>query len=119
MSNDAMQGPEGFIEGLRNCGAKPHNEGGFIIYRIEPVEGRWAGQEVETAVALAEVARWPLVPPHWIHLPGVVVFRNTNSQPSGITGWTQHSRQIARWGQDQKPASGWLSHVRSVVGEAQ
>jgi hypothetical protein len=109
---------EAFVDGLNCCGADARVLDGHVIYAIEPVEGTFAGIRVETAVDATELARWPLVPPHWIHLPANVTFSATNSRPSAITGWSQHSRQITGWGQDAEPAAGWLSHVRSVVGEA-
>jgi len=113
------EGIEGFVEGLRLCGAQPHVEGAHVMYLVEPVEGSCAGGVVETAVAANELERWPIVPPHWVHLPASVRFPSTNSQASALSGWVQHSRQIASWGRDAVPAQGWLAHVRSVVGEAQ
>jgi len=104
--------------GLHRFAAQPRLADGHVIYVIEPVEGRWAGEPLDTAVDITELSRWPLVPPHWIHLPRAVVFPSTNSRPSSLAGWTRHSRQIKGWGRDAEPAAGWLAHVRSVVGEA-
>lgn len=112
------EGVEAFIEGLDRCGAQPRVADGHVVYNVEPVEGRLAGEAVETAVEVGELARWPLVPPHWVHLSGEVTFSSTNSRPSPLAEWVQHSRQIVGWGRDAEPASGWLAHVRSVVGEA-
>ena len=56
--------------------------------------------------------------PRTMHLPADVRLPDTNSRPSSIGGWLQHSRRIAAWGRDVDPASGWLAHVRSVVGDA-
>lgn len=111
-------GAAGFVKALRRCGADPREANSLIVYVIEPIEGCWAGEVVETAVAVDELVRWPLVPPHWIHLPAAVTFPATNSRPSSMTGWIQHSRQIAGWGRDAEPAAGWLAHVRSVLGDA-
>ena len=113
-----FQGIEPFVRGLHRCGARPRTTDGHVVYTIEPVEGRFAGAPFETAVELGELARWPLVPPHWIHLPANVRLHGTNSRSSSIGGWLRHSRHIARWGRDADPAAGWLAHVRSVVGEA-
>jgi hypothetical protein len=114
----ATGGVEGFIEGLSRCGVSSQQRDGFVFYAVEAVDGGRAGVATETAVEAAELERWPLVPPHWIHLPGNVVFGSTNSRPSPIDAWIQHSRQIAAWGQDSEPAQGWLAHVRAVIGEA-
>lgn len=117
MSSDA-EAVEAFIESLNRCGSSARQIDGHVVYMVEPVEGRWAGHRVETGVEVAELARWPMVPPHWIHLPAAVTFSATNSRPSPIAGWIQHSRQIAGWGRDAEPAAGWVAHVRGVVGEA-
>lgn len=114
----AEAGVEAFIRGLDRCGARPRLTDGHVIYEVEPVEGRFAGHVVESAVDVGELARWPLVPPHWVHLPAHVTFSNTNSRASALAGWVQHSRQIVGWGRDVEPAAGWIAHVRAVVGDA-
>lgn len=113
-----MEGPDGFTAGLTACGVAPTTTGQHIVYLVEAVEGRFAGQSVETAVAIDELARWPLVPPHWIYLPEAVTFPATNIQPCPMPGWVGHSRQIVGWGTDVDPAIGWIAHVRGVIGEA-
>jgi hypothetical protein len=110
---------EEFIVGLRRCGATAQRHDGLVLYQIEPVDGRFAGEVVQTAVEVQELTNWPMVPPHWVHLPTDVVFAATNSQPSSLPGWLRHSRQIMGWGGEAEPAQGWLAHVRAVVGEAQ
>jgi hypothetical protein len=59
-----------------------------------------------------------LVTPHWILLPADIRLPGTNSRASAIGGSLRHSRHIAAWGRDADPASGWLAHVRCVVGDA-
>ena len=113
-----MGGPDGFTAGLTEYGAAPTVIGRHIIYTVEAVEGRFAGQLVETAVAIDELARWPLVPPHWIYLRNEVAFSTTNTQSCAMAGWIGHSRQIVGWGNDLDPAAGWVAHVRGVIGEA-
>lgn len=113
-----MGGRDGFIAGLVAYGAAPRSVDPHIIYRVEVVEGRFAGELVETAVTVDEVARWPLVPPHWIYLPDGVTFAATNTQACPMPGWVGHSRQIVGWGNDSDPIAGWLAHVRGVIGEA-
>lgn len=107
-----------FVVTLAELGFEPNVEAQLVSYQIEPVDGTYAGVIVSTAVETAELARWPLVPPHWIHLPNTIVFSHTNSQHSTRPGWTKHSRQIKRWGLDPNPAIGWAAHVRSVIGAA-
>jgi hypothetical protein len=113
-----MNGPDGFIAGLATYGAAPTTNNRFITYKVEIVEGRFAGETVETSVAIDELARWPLVPAHWIYLSDTVTFAVTNTQPSPIPGWIGHSRQIAGWGDEPDPIVGWIAHVRGVIGEA-
>jgi hypothetical protein len=113
-----MNGPDGFTAGLSTYGAAPTVVGRHIVYTVDILEGRFAGQTVETAVTIDELARWPLVPPHWIYLPNSVTFAATNTQPCSISGWVGHSRQIVGWGNDPDPIAGWVAHVRGVIGEA-
>lgn len=111
-------GVDDFIERMTRLGLEPESENDLVIYQIEPVDGALAGTTVATGVAVGELQRWPVVPPHWIHLPESVRFAQTNSRPSTRSGWLMHSRQITRWGQDPDPGVGWASHVRGVVGAA-
>lgn len=115
---EPTSGLEGFVAGLRRCGANPQRRAGLVVYEVEPVEGPLAGQVVLTGVEEQEVAQWPMVPPHWVHLPGEIGFASTNSQLSALSGWLRHSRQIRGWGGEQDPAQAWLAQVRAVVGEA-
>jgi len=59
-----MDGPDGFTAGLAAYRTASATIDRYIVYTVEVVEGRFAGQLVETAVAIDEVGRWPLVPPH-------------------------------------------------------
>jgi hypothetical protein len=107
-----------FVEGLRRLQTDPEARDGLVVYRVEPVEGRHAGELVETAVEVAELAGWPMVPPHWIHLPVGIALPATNSQASTRSGWLRHSRQIRSWGGDTDPERAWVAHVRGVLGAA-
>ena len=111
-------GVDDFLARMTKLGFEPTLELQLVVYQIEPVEGVLAGVAVLTAVEVEELAPWPQVPPHWIHLPDSVQFTITNSQRSIRTGWTRHSRQITQWGQDADPGVAWASHVRGVIGTA-
>jgi hypothetical protein len=111
-------GLDGFVETMTQLGLCPRVEAGLVIYGIEPVDGFRAGAVVETGVAVEELVRWPLVPPHWIHLPDTLQLARTNSQPSARAGWQMHSRQIKEWGHERSPGASWASHVRGVLSEA-
>jgi hypothetical protein len=108
-----------FTAGLSRLGANPERRGGLVVYQVESVAGHLPGEVIQTGVEIAELAGWPLAPPHWVHLPADLTFAHTNSQPSEQCGWVRHSRQIAGWGTDSDAAQGWLAHVRGVIGEAQ
>lgn len=98
-----------FVDGLRRLRADPEVRDGLVVYRVDLVE---------TAVEVAELAGWPMVPPHWIHLPAEVVLPATNSQQSTRPGWLRHSRQLLGWGSDADPARAWVAHVRGVLATA-
>ena len=108
-----------FTAGLDSLGAAPGRRGPLVVYRVDVLAGQHAGRVIETAVEAAELASWPVAPPHWIHLPAMMTFARTNCQPSPITGWLRHSRQITGWGTDPDPARAWLAHVRGVLAQAQ
>ena len=84
-----MASVDEFIAGLAAYGAGPTSLGRYVVYKVEVVEGRYAGQLVETGVATDELARWPLVPPHWIYLRNAVVFAATKHTAvrHGRLGW--------------------------------
>lgn len=107
-----------FVADLERLGLHPSVEAELVCYLVEPVDGARAGTRVATAVNVAELGNWPLVPPHWLHFPSEVVLARTNSQASSRAGWLMHSRQIAGWGRDLDPGSGWAAHVRGVLSEA-
>ena len=111
-------GSDGFIERMAKMGLEPSVEVQLVTYWIAPIDGAHTGIAVHTGVAIDELARWPLVPPHWIHLPSTIAFAHTNSRPSPRPGWLMHSRQIKRWGTDPDPGVGWAGHVRSALGAA-
>ena len=107
-----------FIADLERLGLHPTLEAELVRYTIEAVDGARADTAVATAVSVAELGNWPLVPPHWIHFPSDLTLSRTNSQSSTLAGWTMHSRQIVGWGRDDSPGSGWAAHVRGVLTEA-
>jgi len=108
-----------FVVGLDSLAAAPGRRDALVVYRVDVLAGLHAGQAIETAVEVAELANWPVAPPHWIHLPTTITFAQTNCQPSPLTGWLRHSRQITGWGTDLNPAQAWLAHVRGVLALAQ
>ena len=79
-------GVQRFIDDMTKLGGVPRLEAGLVVYRVEPVDGAYAGIPVETGVGVDELSSWPLAPPHWIHFPSSVRFSRTNSQASPQTG---------------------------------
>jgi hypothetical protein len=111
-------GADGFAAGLRECGLDPDIQNEVIRFQAVPVTGAFAATTVDCGVAVEDLAGWPTLPPHWLHLPPAVRFAHTNSQPSPLPGWLRHSRPPARWGNDASPARAYLAHVRGILGEA-
>jgi hypothetical protein len=109
---------DAFMAGLQALDARPGRCGPLIVYAVDVISGPHAGTVIETGVEVAELAGWPIAPPHWIHLPATVGFEHTNSQPSPVAGWVRHSRQICDWGSDADPGQAWLAHVRGVLGHS-
>lgn len=108
-----------FIADLADEGLQPTRRGDAVRYTIVPAAGRYAGQPVETGVSVSELQGWPMVPPHWIHLPDDVTFANTNTDTTDCEpGWRRHSREAGPWDMTRKPILTWVSHVRGMLGEA-
>lgn len=117
MSTSPGRGADGFVAGLKALGVKTERRGQVLVYVVEPVDGPYAGQAVETGVEETDLRSWPASPPHWVHLPTAIQFRRTNAQRSPLAGWNKHSRSIRRWG-NAEPVRAWLAHARTVIGEA-
>lgn len=119
MSSDQPRpGLDGLVAGLGAYGADPFTAEEVLQFTVVPAAGAYAGTPVSVGVGLDEVGTWPLLPPHWIHLPESVIFPATNSQPSTVPGWLKHSRNIQNWGDAVDPAQAFLAHVRAVLGDA-
>jgi hypothetical protein len=112
-------GAEGFRAALEKSGAEPAVENGLVTFTVIPPAGARAGSKVRTGVTVAELASWPMIPPHWVHLPADVQFPRTNTQASPSPGWSAHSRDTAPgWGRTGYHAAEWLAHIRGILGEA-
>lgn len=119
MDTALTAGVDGFIAGLQRCGLVPEVRGEVVTFAVEAPAGSRAGTIVETGVEIAELAAWPAVPPHWVHLPTDIALARTNVDTNQcLPGWSRHSRQIAGWGDAAEPAQAWLAHVRGVLAEA-
>jgi hypothetical protein len=112
-------GVERFLADLEEEGLRPARCGNAITYVVVPAAGRLAGTEVATGVSVSEVQSWPMVPPHWIHLPDEVTFAHTNTDTTDCApGWRRHSRDSGPWNLTRKPIHIWLAHIRGVLGQA-
>jgi hypothetical protein len=115
-------GVDGFIAGLRAFGiaaaADAAADTGIVVFTVVAT-GRSGTLTTHTGVAIAELAAWPAVPPHWVHFPATVQFTNTNiSLEETLPGWVRHSRQVNGWGDAKEPAQAWLAHLRRVLQDA-
>jgi hypothetical protein len=83
------------------------------------VGGVLNGQIVTTGVSVSEVQSWPMVPPHWIHLPASIAFETTNMDETDCPpGWKRHSRDFSYTVMSMPPALAWLRHVRGFISVA-
>ncbi|MDV7199583.1 hypothetical protein R4172_18735 [Rhodococcus kroppenstedtii] len=101
------------------AGATVRAEDGRLLFDVLAVGGALAGQWVPTGVSLTEVQAWPQAPPHWVHLPDLVVFEATNCDTTDCPpGWRRHSREFGFTDTSIPPAKAWLSHVRGLLSLA-
>jgi len=114
----AHHGVDGLLAGLEICGAAPELRHGLVTFKVVPVSGDLAGRVVDSGISVQEAASWPLIPPHWVHLPSDVRLQHTNAQQSTHPGWLMHSRNIVGWGDALRPGQAWLAHLRAVLAGA-
>lgn len=114
----AEKGVAGFVAGLRRLGITSVIESGVVRFSVEIVGGARCGQVIASGVGVDELANWPALPPHWVHLPGDIAFRHTNAQASSVAGWLKHSRDIKNWNNASDPVQAWGAHVRAILEEA-
>lgn len=108
-----------FIDDMTAAGAPARVDGPRILYDVVAVGGALRGQVVTTGVSVSEVQSWPMVPPHWIHLPDSITFSATNMDDTDCqTGWKRHSRDFNYTDMSMPPALAWLRHVRGFVSIA-
>jgi hypothetical protein len=115
---DVSPGALAFIAGAAECGIDAVAGDDVVTLAVTPITGSHAGLPMQVGVALDELTGWPAVPPHWIHMPEDITFEHTNAQQSTVAGWKKHSRGTPGWGNAEHPAQAYLSHLRSVLGEA-
>jgi hypothetical protein len=115
-----LTGPtQQFINDMNSVGAAARADGPRILYDVVAVGGALNGQTVTTGVSVSEVQSWPMVPPHWIHLPDSVTFPETNMDDTDCQpGWKRHSRDFSYTDMSMPPALAWLRHVRGFVSIA-
>lgn len=115
-----LTGPtQQFISDMNAVGAAARADGPRILYDVVAVGGALNGQTVTTGVSVSEVQSWPMVPPHWIHLPDSVAFPETNMDDIDCQpGWKRHSRDFSYTDMSMPPALAWLRHVRGFVSIA-
>lgn len=108
-----------FINDMTAAGATAWSDGPRILYSVVAVGGALSGETVTTGVSVSEVQSWPMVPPHWIHLPESVTFSETNMDETDCpTGWKRHSRDFSHTDMSVPPALAWLRHVRGFISIA-
>ncbi|GGJ36237.1 hypothetical protein [Paenarthrobacter histidinolovorans] len=115
-----LAGPaQQFINDMTAVGASARADGPRILYDVVAVGGDLSGQTVTTGVSVSELQSWPMVPPHWIHLPESIAFAATNvDEVDCPPGWKRHSREYTHNDMSVPPALSWLRHVRGFISIA-
>jgi hypothetical protein len=108
-----------FIDDLTTAGAPARLDGARIVYEVLAIGGALNGQTITTGVSMSEVQSWPMVPPHWMHLPATIAFEATNMDETDCPpGWKRHSREFSFTDTSVPPALAWLRHVRGFISSA-
>lgn len=109
---------ERFIADLASLGVRVEVEENLVVFEVAISGGPLDGTTTEVAVEAKELGGWPLVHPHWLHLPSKLRFQTTNARPSTKLGWTRHSRAQATPSSTKRSGADWLAHVRGILREA-
>lgn len=116
---ELSDGARRFMGDMAAAGAPVTHDVSRLLYDITPIAGALSGQLVLTGVSLSEVAGWPQIPPHWIHLPSTITFPQTNSDTTDCPpGWLRHSRDFGFTAMSTPPALAWIRHVRGFLSIA-
>lgn len=108
-----------FVDDMGAVGAPARVDGSRVLYEVVAVNGALEGQSVQTGVSISEIQSWPMVPPHWIHLPASVTFQATNMDDVDCPpDWKRHSRDFSYIDTSMPPALAWLRHVRGFISLA-
>jgi len=107
-----------FTGDLGSIGVPARVGHGLVVFEVTITGGQLDGAKTEVGVEVKELSGWPLVHPHWLHLPSQLRFGKTNAQPSSRPGWTRHSRAQATPSSTKRSAADWLAHVRGILAEA-
>jgi hypothetical protein len=115
----AGTGIDAFIGGVEAQQIPVDRRDALLIYRLVPLTGAAATLEVETGIEIGELAGWPAVPPHWVHVPNSLQLAGGGQQPSTLDGWSRYSRpHPGRLDASAAPAREWIAHVRALLGTA-
>ncbi len=108
-----------FIADMTAEGAPARLDGARILFDVQAFDGPYRGQTLTTGVSISEIQSWPMLPPHWIHLPEAATFAETNADTTDCPpGWRRHSRDFTLTNMAIPPARAWLQHVRGVLSIA-
>jgi hypothetical protein len=116
---ELSDGARRFMADMARAGVPVTPDDNRLLYDIAPITGALSGQAVRTGVSLSEVANWPQIPPHWVHLPGSITFPETNTDSVDCPeGWKRHSRDFGFTDMSMPPALAWIRHVRGLLSIA-
>lgn len=119
MTGESTPPTSRFIRDLAAIGVVADLEGPRVMYDVVAIGGAHSGATIRTGVSVSELQNWPLVPPHWVHLPDWIQFAQTNSDSIDCApGSTRHSREFTLGSTSIPPALSWIRHVRGLISTA-
>lgn len=110
-------GIEAFVEAMKAARRDVEVRDPIVIVLVDVPLGLHRGKEV--LVGADPPTDFPIVPPHWVHLPDSIELSGGGKQASELgAGWARWSRPNRRWVDGGSPASQWLAHIRSLFETA-
>ncbi len=97
---------------LEDLGLKPEQRGKLVVVALDVAPVRVPGPH---EVGADPPDDYPNVPPHWLHLRGLVLCEDPGRQSELGDEWRKWSRAHPKWSGGDNAGRLWVAHARSLL----